>query len=67
MHDAINFNSDQLMSFFSDNQPLGDPLSTGELAVLVVGLFLAVLIVICVGLWCYREKQRQKKAGRVSG
>lgn len=55
------------MTFFSDNQPLDDSLSTTELAVLVIGILLAVLIVICVSLWCYREKQRQKKAGRVSG
>lgn len=66
-HDQINFIYDQFMPFFLDNQPLADPLSTAELAVLVVGVLLAVLIVICVSLWCYREKQRQKKAGRVSG
>ena len=55
------------MLFFSDKQTVADSLSTSELTVLVVGILLAVLIVICVSLWCYREKQRQKKAGRVSG
>ena len=54
------------MLFFSDKQTVADSLSTSELAVLVVGILLAVLVVICVSLWCYREKQRQKKPGCVS-
>ena len=62
-----NSYSDKFMLFFSDKETVADSLSTSELVVLVVGLLLAVLIMICVSLWCYREKQRQQKAGRVSG
>ena len=39
-----------------------------ELAGLVIGVILAVLIAIALLFWCYRERQRQFGAkGRVSG
>ena len=68
---SVLFFSDEFIHFccccFSDTEPFADALSTAELAVLVVGLLLAVLISICVSLRCYRERKRQRKAERVSG
>lgn len=52
----------------TDKNPLSDPMTATELAGLVIGVILAVLIAIALLFWCYRERQRQLGAkGRVSG
>jgi len=43
-------------------------MTPGEIAGLVIGLLLLILIVICSMVWCHRERQRKKEAkGLVSG
>ncbi|CAH3043290.1 unnamed protein product [Pocillopora meandrina] len=52
----------------TDKNPVSDPMTTAELAGLVIGVILAVLIATGLLFWCYRERQRKLGAkGRVSG
>ena len=51
-----------------DKNPVSDPMTTAELAGLVIGVILAVLIATGLLFWCYRERRRKLGAkGRVSG
>lgn len=55
---------------FPDKVAVTKTLSSAEVAGLVVGLLLAALIVICLMVWLYMYRERQKhvtKRGLVSG